>query len=97
MVGVSIRAGVVIGVVWFLIKETVRRFPMMVFGLLSEVSVVVITKEYVVLLRRTVVVSVAVMIVHAIVVAMGVISVGIEFLEIESLGIRFLGIVVKCM
>ena len=97
MVGVSIRAGVVIGVVWFLIKETVRRFPMMVFGLLSEVSVVVITKECVIILRSTIVILVVVMIVHVIVVAVGVSSVGIKFVEIESVGIRSVGTIVKCM
>jgi len=71
---------------------------MMVFGFLSEMSVVLITEECVVMLRGNVVVLVVVMIVHVVVlVAVGVISVGIEFLGMESVGIRFLGIFVKCM
>jgi len=46
MVRVSIRADIVIVVVRFLIEETVRTIPMMVFGFLGEVSVIVITKEW---------------------------------------------------
>ena len=45
MVKVSIRVCIVIGVVRFLIEETVRAIPMMVFGFLGEVSVIAITKE----------------------------------------------------
>ena len=52
-----------------------------------------ITKECVVMLRRTaLVVLVVVVIVHFVAEAVVVISVGIE-----SMGIRFVGIVVKCM
>ena len=95
MVRVSTRAGIAVGVVRFLIKETAGGIPMMIFGLLSEVSVIVITETCVVMLRRTISVLVVVMIVHVVVVAVGVISMGIKFLGIESMGIRFVGIVVK--
>ena len=45
MVRVSIRAGIVIVVVRFLIEETVGAIPMMVFQFLGEVGVIMITKE----------------------------------------------------
>ena len=45
MVIISIRACIVIDAIRFLIEETVRAIPMMVFGFLSEVSASLITEE----------------------------------------------------
>ena len=97
MVRLSIRAGIVIVVVRFLIEEIVKLISMMVFRFLSEVSVVVVTKERIVLLGRTKIVLVVIMMVNVVVLAVGVVSVGIKIVEIESMGIRFVGIVMKCM